>query len=88
VATCNTAATCTGAACVCSSVDLAVNEGQPCTADGSTCVSANCMACYDFRPVADHGACYALATQDPSGSGAGTVVPVLVLAAIGAFLAL
>lgn len=89
VATCNTAATCTGAACRCSSADHAINAGQPCAADGTTCVSANCMACYDFRPVADHGVCYTAAPTTPSpASGAGTVAPVLVLAATGAFLAL
>ncbi len=87
------AKTCTGACCVCSSADLAVASGQPCNADQTSCVTANCMACFTIAEVGneDGAGCYTAAACPATGgtaSTAGTTAPVVALAATVTFLAL
>jgi hypothetical protein len=78
---------CTGADCRCTTADGAVAAYQPCNADRTSCVSADCMACYTIKDDDDTAACYTPAPAATT-SGAGTAAPVLALAATVAFLAL
>jgi hypothetical protein len=80
---------CTGAACACSQADHGVAAGAACNTDRSSCVSANCMACFTIKGD-DAADCYtaAFAPGAATTSGAGTAAPVLALAATVAFLAL
>ena len=79
---------CTGAACACSQADHGVAAGAACNTDRSSCVSANCMACFTIKGD-DAADCYTAAfAPGVTTSGAGTAAPVLALAATVAFLAL